>query len=483
MSTSQVADTLSAVITRIVGTPLPVEPETQHARLLDLGMDSLRLVRLVAQLEDVFDIKIAPADLAPERFDTFGAVCGLVADYLADPGRSESDVPAAPVRTGGVPEDTGDAEDPPGSAFPIEAILLMLTARTQMTPAQVARARAILTNPAYGLDRGRFVELAARHRVINLVARNLDRERLTPKDPVLHAQLRGSYLYNVNRNRALQAELRLLLAEFDRHGINAVLRKGTYLTNRVYPDPGLRFSVDLDIYVPGAEMDRYCALMTDLGYRQGSMSENRRIIQPMTRDEEVFSRLHESALPPFWRITSDPYVDIFGIDASHNMMPPPSGKSLPAEDILARAHRGEVAGEAVWIPSAEDMLLDLAVHLYREAIWFCSIESGKDICLIRFVDIVEWCRAAGPALDTDRLAALAEQYDLVPETYYGLHHTDVLYPGVIDPGLLDRLRPDDLGYLDEFGRLDRQQRFWPTPFLERVFHPDRAAGLDLGVSA
>jgi hypothetical protein len=299
----------------------------------------------------------------------------------------------------------------------------------------------------------------------------------------MHAQLRGSYLYNLNRSRSLQAELRLLLAEFDAHGINAVVRKGSYLSNEVYPDPALRYSVDLDIYVPGAEMDRYCALMTDLGYRQGSMSANRRRILPMTRDEEVFSRLHESALPPFWRLTTDPYVDIFGIDASHNMMPPPSGKSLPSKDILARAHRGAVVGEAAWIPSPEDMLLDLAVHLYREAIWFCSIDTGKDICLIRFVDIVEWCRATQGALDVGRVVGLAEQYDLGPETYYGLHFTDVLYPGVIDPVLLERLRPGDLGYLDEYGALDRQRRLWETSFLDRVFDANRAAGLDLGVSA
>lgn len=500
MVSSPASSTVAAVVAGVIGNGAALDDEKSFdVPLLELGVDSLRLVRLVAELEAIFGFIIDRSDLASHQFATLRSVCELVERYsgsaeaapVGAPGNSPASgegasatSPAAP-HTGAVasaarPE---DALEPAHAGFPVEGRLLMLTARTRMTPAQTALAREIINDPSHGLDRGAFIELAARHRVINLVARSLDREQLMPKDPVMHSLLRGSYLYNTHRNHGLRTELALLLRTFTSNGINAVVRKGTYLSNSLYPDPGLRYMVDLDIYVPGEEMDRYCALMTGLGYIQGSKSANGRIIEPMSRDEEVFSRLHESALPPFWRLTSDPYVDIFGIDASHDVMPPTSGKSLPAADILERSTRGRVGGEDVWIPSAEDMLLDLGVHLYREATWICSIEAGKDLCLIRFVDIVEWIQGMRDRIDAERVVALARKYDLAPELYYGLHYTHILYPGVVDVALLDRLRPADLGYLDEYGLLDRRPTTWSTAFLDRIFDPGHGAGISLGTPA
>lgn len=46
------------------------------------------------------------------------------------------------------------------------------------------------------------------------------------------------------------------------------------------------------------QQGRYHQLMTELGYRQGDESPNGRLIEPLARDEEIFSRLYESALPP-----------------------------------------------------------------------------------------------------------------------------------------------------------------------------------------
>ncbi|WP_405677532.1 nucleotidyltransferase family protein [Streptomyces sp. NBC_01511] len=501
MTAGPIPSAVAAVVSRLTGSPLDAgDGESLDAPLLDLGMDSVRVVQLVSELEKVFGVAVGPRELVLRNFATLRSVSELVerspsvnpanpaspttpAGRGAAPSGGQERVPGRSGGAEGRPAGAEDGVEPAHAGFPVEGRLLMLTARTRMTPGQVALAAELINDPAHGLDRGGFIELAARHRVINLVARSLDRERLTPKDPVMHAQLRGSYLYNTQRNRALQAELKLLLQEFESYGINAVVRKGTYLSNSFYADPALRYMVDLDIYVPAPEIDRYGVLMTDLGYRQGSKSANGRIIERMSRDEEIFSRLHESALPPFWRLTSDPYVDIFGIDASHDVMPPTSGKSLPAGDILERARRGTVGGESAWIPSPEDMLLDLAVHLYREATWICSIEAGKDICLIRFVDIVEWYGAMRDRIDQERLVELARKYDLVPELFYGLHHTDILYPGVIDPALLDRLRPDDLTYLDEYGLLDRRPTPWKTPFIDRVFDSTHGRGISLGTPA
>jgi Uncharacterised nucleotidyltransferase len=381
-------------------------------------------------------------------------------------------VPAAPAR-----DDTGAAGEPAYPMFSIEDALLMHTARLAMSRDDVRHARAILREP--GLDWGRFLDLAARHRVISLVARSVARERLGPLDAVPYWTLRSSYLYNRHRNRALLDELAVLLAAFEAGGVRVVVRKGTYLAARVYPDLALRFMVDLDVYVPDSERVAFCALLAEYGYQQGMGNATGRVIEPLEREEAIFSRLHEAALPPFRRVTGDPYVEVFTIDPSHHLMPPAAHQTVPAADFLRRARREEVCGEPAWVCSPEDTLLDLGVHLYREATSVCSIEMGKDLCLIRFLDLVEWYRRSRDALDTDRLVALVEGYDLGPELYYALHFTDLLYPGELDPELLRRLRPADLGYLEEYGHLEGLPGTWKMDFFQRLFDPRHGAGITL----
>lgn len=463
---------VAALVERVAGHdgpgPAPADPA---APLVSLGVDSLRLVHLIAELETAFGVEIGYEDVDLRHFATLGGVCALVTRYLDAP----PSVAVAPVRPeADEPEEIGGSGYP---AFPLEGALLMHTAKLAMSAGDVRRAAAILRDPA--LDWGRFLDLATRHRVMNLVARSVERERLGLSDAVRYWTLRASYLYNRQRNRALLDELAVLLAAFEARGVDVVVRKGTYLAAQVYPDLALRFMVDLDVYVPDREREAFCATMAEYGYQQGMGNATGRVIEPLEREEAIFSRLHEAALPPFRRIAGGPYVEVFTIDPSHHLMPPAAHKNVPAADFLTRARREQVCGEPAWVCSPEDTLLDLGVHLYREATSVCSIEMGKDLCLIRFLDIVEWYRRTRDTVDADQVVALARRYDLGPELYYALHFTDLLYPGVLDPRLLDRLRPDDLAYLEEYGALEGLPGTWKMDFLQRLFDPMHGAGITL----
>jgi hypothetical protein len=154
---------------------------------------------------------------------------------------------------------------------------------------------------------------------------------------------------------------------------------------------------------------------------------------------------------------------------------------VSAEEFRSRARRVRLAGEHAWVPGDEDMILDLGVHLYREATTLSSIRSGKDLCLVRFIDLSLWYQSVRDTLDVDLLVELAEKYGVGPELYYSLHFGDLLEPGVYDPELLRRLRPADLGYLDAYGTLDGHEEHWPASFLERVF--DRHRGDDVNAQS
>ena len=466
------------------GPPAP-DAWTEVSELRDLGVGSLMLVQLISRLELRFEIQFENDDLTPENFATLETVTALVE-------RRGSNAPAATARAAQIPDAAA------GNAVPdvtvsaassasgngdgwwpesIEAQLLLCTARLTMSREHVRRSLALLRSDKPRLDWGEFFDLAARHRVLGLVARSFDRECLGPLGTVRRSTLRAPYLYNRGRAQAWERERRELFAAFEADGVSPVVRKGSYLSQYVYPDPAVRYMEDMDLYLTAEESERVTATLHRLGYSQGSDSKDRRTVEPLDRDTEVFWRFNVAALPPFLRPTSDQYVDVFSVDLRRDLMEPASGKSVPAEEFRSRAKRVRLAGEHAWVPSDEDMILDLGVHLYREATTLSSIRSGKDLCLIRFIDLSLWYQSVRETLNLDLLIQLTEKYGVGPELYYSLHFGDLLEPGIYDPELLRRLRPADLGYLDVYGTLDGHEERWPVGFLERVFDRHRGEGV------
>lgn len=64
---------------------LPRENMTMDSRLtLDLGLDSVQFMELLASLEDRFAIRLEVEDIRPELFYSVGAVMEFVQGRLAD---------------------------------------------------------------------------------------------------------------------------------------------------------------------------------------------------------------------------------------------------------------------------------------------------------------------------------------------------------------------------------------------------------------
>lgn len=471
--TNTVADVLAGLLESQDEAPALDRAALDGASLHDLGVDSLTLVHFTQCVEDTFQIRIEDDDLTQEAFATFDSVCALVARYV-DTGKTGAHPPGPlPATSGRQPGESAPADTAEWAEAGQEAELLVCTARVGMTREHVERALTLLNATEPKLDWGVFMDLATRHRVLGLVAHNFDRECLGPIGTVRRSVLRAAYLYNRGRAQAWERERRQLFAAFEKDGVQPVVRKGSYLSPCVYPDPAMRYMEDTDLYVTADDLEQVAATLQRLGYRQGTDSVDRRTVGPLPRTTALFWGFNVAALPPFLRPTSDPYIDVFSIDLRRDLMEPASEKSLPAEDFRSRARRVRLAGETAWVPSHEDMFLDLGVHLFREATTLSSIRSGKDLCLVRFVDMVQWYRHVEGTLDIDQLVRLAERYEVEAEFYYSLHFTDVLFPGVLAPELLSRLRPGDLSYLDEYGALDGTIATWPVGFRARMFDRNR----------
>jgi hypothetical protein len=354
-----------------------------------------------------------------------------------------------------------------------EARLLVAACRIEPTADDLAAIERLMTEQ---LDWGWLLEQAHIHRVICLLARHvLALDRRTPAGAQLsHRELlRGIYGANTVRNETLLRELGTLLREFAAAGIAVVVRKGPVLLQEIYRDIGSRPMNDLDLMVDPPDVALARQLLVDLGYLEGRPAANRRTVEPLPRLQQVFTRMN---VPNYiyLRPASSLFLEWFVVDISLNQFLPGTPWSIPSAALGERSAPTHLFGAPARRPVAEEMLIDMATHLYKEATTLAYVQHRKDLNLSKFLDIAEWSRRGG--VDWPDFLRRTDEYGVAEPVYYALHFADLLFPGAIPVGVRDRLRPADTTYLDEIGRYEGQLFRWPAElsFLNRLFDPDRA---------
>jgi hypothetical protein len=282
------------------------------------------------------------------------------------------------------------------------------------------------------------------------------------------------YLYNRERTWLYAQEIASITKKMAAHDLDVLVRKGGYLAYSIYPEAALREFNDLDLLIHESDRERASALLVEMGYAQGALTPDARTVKPLARRTEVFWRMNASSLPVFIRPATNEYINHYRVDLRFGLLEPVTGKNLPMEDWFTGAQTVHAYGISSRVASREHFLIDVAVHLYREAIALTSIELGKDLRLMRFLDIAAIFVSKDSRPDVARLGSLVETYDLCREVYYALHFTDLLFPSIIPQELITRLRPADLNYLDQYGEIDHANATWPMDFVTRLFDPERS---------
>jgi len=145
------------------------------------------------------------------------------------------------------------------------------------------------------------------------------------------------------RAARLSAALDEALRALSRRGIPVVPLKGPVLAERLYADPALRPSTDLDLLVSGADFDDAAAALEELGY-----SLDRSWTAAYQRRHHHHVSLHRPGGP--------------AIELHHRAVSG-FGTFLPGEDLIARARPHVTStGAKALVLSPEDELLYLGLH-------------------------------------------------------------------------------------------------------------------------
>jgi hypothetical protein len=371
-----------------------------------------------------------------------------------------------------------------------EVALLVAASRKEMTPERAETCRALVESHVDTLDWSYLLDQAQRHRVLPTLGRNLNTARLLASTAVTvrpREVYRAAYLYHRNRNRALYAELAEIFAELGRQDVPVAVRKGGYLAEKVYGDIGIRTLADLDLLVSRADAERAVQALLGFGYQVGHLATDGRSVEPESRRAQLFLRVHGNTLPIMVRPTSDPYVDVFVVDLCVDLFLPKSGCSVPAEEVLARAVDTELAGRPGRVLGPEDMVLDLAAHLYKESTTLRYLRTGKHQRLRQYWDILEFLAWQGDRFDWDVFLRRTEHYGVAVPMYFALAHAELLDPGAVPQAALAALRRmsgDDPAVLDQYAGIDLAQPLtWAEDFWTRMFSPRRRLDLPESMSA
>ncbi|HEX8346502.1 MAG TPA: nucleotidyltransferase family protein [Actinoplanes sp.] len=323
------------------------------------------------------------------------------------------------------------------------------------------------------LDWPYFLDQALSQQVICMVGRNLTRH--LPRNQALLPHLwvySAAYEANCRRNRSLFTEFGRILRVLNERGVRHAVRKGPSLCALVYDDPGIRRMSDLDILIDRDSLGAAAEVLAELGYAQGMPSATGDRIVAHERKTTLFWAVHLNNALPFLKPTTDPEVRWFEVDLCFDLFQKQSVGGVDVAAVLSDARPTVICGEPSFALSPLDQLLDICLHLYKEAVSYLSIAQSRDLVLARFIDVKESIRVTAPDILRE-FPGYARRLCAERELYFALHHTGVLYPGAVPAELLDQLEPGDRGYLDEYGQLEDRTRRWRQGFPDRLFNPDR----------
>ena len=145
-------------------------------------------------------------------------------------------------------------------------LLLASTGLALATQAQAQAAR-IMAACSEGIDWDEFLSLVDRHRVLvpHDALRQLVGDRL-PDHTYEQLKLRKTKAGRQTLRQA--AELVRLRRAFDAQGIEMIPMKGVMLSVRLFGDPAMRFTRDIDLLVRTERLDEADQILRDEGYRR-----------------------------------------------------------------------------------------------------------------------------------------------------------------------------------------------------------------------
>ena len=277
--------------------------------------------------------------------------------------RSSSRAPVQPrlnrsMPSTSVPSTSVPSTSAPSTSVPREWDILRAASNPDPRPSDHDALRPLLEA---AVDWDALLRLADHHGTSSLLYKNLAAfAEVIP--PAVLKSLRQRYETNVHKSLFLTRELFRILDCLEALGIAVIPYKGLVLSEVYYGDMALRQSGDMDLFVRPRDVLRIKAAIRDLGYLP-------RLLIPEVAEVDYIASGYE--------FTFDSPAGLNLLELQWALQPRFYALDFDMEGLFERAAVVQVAGRSLRTPSANDLLLVLAVHaakhVWGRLIWLCDI--------------------------------------------------------------------------------------------------------------
>jgi len=261
-----------------------------------------------------------------------------------------------------------------------ETELLVCCARTRLDSETTERIHSLTKN---GIDWEYLLAAAARHRVMPLLCRSLEKTCAQAVPEKIMDRLHAYFKFNTRRNLAFSGKLLKLLKQLKGSNIPALPFKGPALAEYVYGDLSLRQFNDLDILVRARDAFSARNLLISSGYRPEiglndsqykAYAKSKNSLPFISHDGKIAVDLH-------WEMTG-----------RYSLLP------FDFETLENRAVNASLAGKQIEHLCPEDLLLYLchhgALHCWWQIEMICSVAE-----LVRSHADMDWRRVQNLATE------------------------------------------------------------------------------------
>lgn len=249
---------------------------------------------------------------------------------------------------------------PPGPTPPLDGLLAGL--RLALGAGNAAAHRAALLEVA---DWPGLESLAAYHRVSGLFLRGTANADVRLPDRAVAGALTRMRGRDALRGLRQLDAMKRVTAALDAAGIRSLVLKGLPLGQRVYRDPFVKSSIDIDLLVPGDDFDAAAGALRALGWRR---------VMPAFRETPARMRWYASVEKDHEYVRADCKIELHRRLLRNRFLFDPSFELLDAgaATVEVGAHRFRTLGDA-------DLLLYLACHgaldCWRRLKWLCDFAA------------------------------------------------------------------------------------------------------------
>ena len=308
----------------------------------------------------------------------------------------------------------------PDQSLGPEWTILELLARGIIDDSEVQMVRDLLTTDT--LKWGELLEQALRHKMFPMLAHQIMSASLRFDVPTnIYMHLESALEWNRWQIEVFRREtVRVAQALADR-GIPFVVTKGMAFESTLYDSLGTRYMNDIDFMITPRDRDKVMTVMQELGFRPFfDWAKD-------ARREEISSRLNPDHLPKLAREIDQPGIRLIDIDIANSLTWTKSPFDVPVEEALENPVAQPIPGmSGVSIPCFRPIyqFLFTVLHLFREAWLQKFVESGTDVGLMKFGDVIRLIDRNQNKLTDSELLRIMQTHGVTDAVAWVLRHMD-----------------------------------------------------------